>query len=186
MKPIDIKGKSYIPVHERVMYFRSHADYEGWCIITEIVNMDSEIAVIKAIIKDSEGNIKATGHAFELQTDTKSFVNKTSYLENAETSAVGRALGMLGIGIENSFASADEVKNAQKQQSNQELDKPWLSDLNKKKFIDRIRGADYGDLNGPEECLEVLKKKYRIRKDYIQEIEEEINDPFNKQFIDEK
>ena len=37
-------------------------------------------------------------------------INKTSYVENCETSAVGRALAMLGIGIDTSIASANEVK----------------------------------------------------------------------------
>ena len=51
-----------------------------------------------------------TGHAFE--KDGSSFINKTSYLENAETSCVGRALGMAGFGIDADVASADEVMNA--------------------------------------------------------------------------
>ena len=65
----------------------------------------------------SNGNVLATGHASE--KDGSSFINKTSALENAETSAVGRALGILGIGIDTSIASAEEVGNAvQNQKSN--------------------------------------------------------------------
>ena len=70
---------------------------------------------MKAIIKDSDGNIKSTGYAYEKEGST--FINKTSFIENAETSAVGRALGFLGIGIDAAIASADEVQNAQLNQS---------------------------------------------------------------------
>jgi galactitol-specific phosphotransferase system IIB component len=65
--------------------------------------------MFKATIYDGE-RILGTGHAFEEQTST--FINKTSYIENCETSAVGRALGMCGFGIDTSVASAEEVENA--------------------------------------------------------------------------
>jgi len=180
MKTINIKGKEYVPVHERVIYFRGSDQYKNWSIITEIVNMDSEIATIKATILNEEGVVKATGHAFELQTDTHSFVNKTSYLENAETSAVGRALGLLGIGIENSFASADEIKNAQKQQNNPELQKPWLSKTQFNKAIDRIRGNDPGEFESLEEFVKNIEEQFRMKKAYREQLKDEINDPFNK------
>jgi len=61
---------------------------------------------------DAEGKVIANGVAREVRTDTSSFVNKTSYLENCETSAWGRALANFGIGIDNSVASANEVINA--------------------------------------------------------------------------
>jgi ribose 1,5-bisphosphokinase PhnN len=48
-----------------------------------------------------------------------SHINNGSHIENAETSSVGRALGFLGIGIDTSIASADEVQNAVQNQTNQ-------------------------------------------------------------------
>ena len=57
-----------------------------------------------------EGVLVATGHAYE--KEASSFINKTSYIENCETSAIGRALGVYGIGIDASLASAEEVVNA--------------------------------------------------------------------------
>jgi len=178
MKTINIKGKEYVPVHERVLFFRS--EFAGWSIQTDIVSMDSEMAVIKATIYDENGNVKSTGHAYEMQSDKSSFVNKTSYLENCETSAIGRALGCLGIGIENSFASANEVKSAQDNQNNPDLDKPWLSEVLKNKFIDRIRSADYGEFDNAEEMFKKLKETYRMKKVFREAIEAEINDDFNK------
>jgi hypothetical protein len=57
-----------------------------------------------------QGVLLGTGTAYE--KEDSSFINKTSYIENCETSAVGRALGMCGFGIDVSVASAEEVQNA--------------------------------------------------------------------------
>jgi len=48
---------------------------------------------------------------------SSSYINKTSFVENAETSAWGRALANLGIGIETSIASAQEVSMAVSKQA---------------------------------------------------------------------
>lgn len=180
MKTINIKGKDYVPVHERIKHFRKSDDYKDWSIITEIVNMDAELAVVKAIILDNNGTKRATGHAYELQTDKTSFVNKTSYLENCETSAIGRALACLGIGIENSYASANEVQSAQKQQSDPELEKPWLKEKQKNQFIDKVRRQDYGQFDSAQEMYEELNKIYRMKRVYREEIEGEMNSDFNE------
>ena len=108
MKTVDIKGKPYIEVNERIKYFREN--YKNWSLTSEIVSIENGVCVIKAIIKDENEIIKATGLAYEKEGST--FINKTSYIENCETSAWGRALGNLGIGIDTSIASAEEVKNA--------------------------------------------------------------------------
>ncbi|MCX7001907.1 MAG: hypothetical protein NTV22_01380 [bacterium] len=65
-------------------------------------------------VKDENGRIIVTGHAFEKKDSN--YVNRTSCIENCETSAVGRALGMLGICVDIAIASAEEVANAQAQQ----------------------------------------------------------------------
>ena len=114
MKTVNIKGKAYVEVNERVKYFRDN--YKDWSIETELLSNEERVCVFKAIVKDENGVIKATGHAYEKEDDKRSLVNSTSYIENCETSAVGRALGMLGIGIDTSIASAEEVENAIKNQ----------------------------------------------------------------------
>ena len=116
MKTIDIKGKKYIEVNERLKYFREH--YIGFSLESEIISLDSGVCVFKAIIKDEKGTVIATGHAYE--KEGSSFINSTSYIENCETSAWGRALGNLGIGIDTSIASAEEVLNAQLNQKKPE------------------------------------------------------------------
>lgn len=114
MKSINIKGKNYVMVNERIKFFRESEKYVGWSLTSEIVNLTEDSCIIKAIIKDTDGFVVATGYAQEDRTS--SMINKTSFVENCETSAWGRALGNLGIGIDDSIASAEEVDMAIKKQ----------------------------------------------------------------------
>ena len=113
MRTIDIKGKQYVEVNERIKFFREN--YKDWSLTSKIISLEDGVCVIKAIVKDENGVTKATGLAYERENST--FINKTSYIENCETSAWGRALGNLGIVIDVSIASADEVQNAQLNQN---------------------------------------------------------------------
>ena len=108
----DIKGKDYAEVNQRIKAFRSI--YPDGCIESEIVKLEDGVVTIKATVRDPDWRILSTGYAQEVEGST--YINKTSFIENCETSAVGRALGMLGIGIDTSVASADEVENAIKGQ----------------------------------------------------------------------
>ena len=110
---VSVKGKEYAEVPQRVKAFRSV--FPHGTIETEIIKLDAEFVVMKATVKNGD-ELLATGTAFEEKKS--SFVNKTSYIENCETSAVGRALGFCGFGIDNSIASAEEVSNAINQQEN--------------------------------------------------------------------
>ena len=105
---VDVKGKAYSMVASRVQAFRKLIP-DG-SITTEVISLDPKMVVMRATIADSKGRVLATGTAFEERGT--SYINKTSFIENCETSAVGRALGMLGIGTESSMASADEMSNA--------------------------------------------------------------------------
>ncbi len=108
LKTIDVKGKPYVEVHERLKYFR--ANYKEYSLLSEVVEKTNSSILIKAVITNSEGMVIATGLAEEVKGS--SFINKTSYVENCETSAWGRALANLGIGLDSSVASYDEVANA--------------------------------------------------------------------------
>jgi type IV secretory pathway protease TraF len=112
MESIKIQGKEYITVNERIKEFRKlHPN--GQILNQVMANADGQVMFQCKIIVD--GVLVATAHAYE--KEGSSFINKTSYIENCETSAVGRALGLFGIGIDTSIASAEEVGNAVKQQS---------------------------------------------------------------------
>lgn len=113
LRTVDIKGKDYVEVNKRVMAFRE-LEPNG-TITTEIVDIKEDkngggIVTMKATVCDGEGRLLATGTAQE--KESSSYINKTSYIENCETSAVGRALGFIGIGTDTSIASAEEVLNA--------------------------------------------------------------------------
>lgn len=114
-KAIDIKGKKYVLVSDRVIYFNEQ--YPEGSIVTELVSEPSDpMVVMKATVMPNEieegrCNRKFTGWSQAKWGD--GYINKTSALENCETSAVGRALAMMGIGVIDSIASVDEINKAQ-------------------------------------------------------------------------
>src|SRR3990172_7592166 len=106
-KAIDFKGKKYVLIADRVTYFNSQ--YPKGSIETELLSEpDADMVVVKTTISTGEGQ-KFTGMSQAKWSDTQSFVNKTSALENAETSSCGRALAFMGIGVIDSIASVDEI-----------------------------------------------------------------------------
>lgn len=160
MKTVNIKGKEYVEVNERVKYFREN--FEDWSIETELLSNENGVCVIKAIVKNPDGIVKATGHAYENEGST--FINKTSYIENCETSAVGRALGLLGIGIDTSIASSEEVENAINNQRD---------DKNTKRFDDiaelqeRYLSKNKVDFDELREKFSKMKKD-ELRRAYVE------------------
>jgi hypothetical protein len=108
IKTTNIKGKEYAEVNQRIKAFRMV--YPQGTIVTDMLSNENGICIFKARVSDNEGHILGTGTAYEKEDST--FINKTSYIENCETSAVGRALGMAGFGIDVSVASAEEIANA--------------------------------------------------------------------------
>ncbi len=95
----------------RVKTFRSECP--NHTLQTEIVSRDEDCVVMRASILNEEGRVIATGHSEEFRHTSQ--INRTSALENAETSAIGRALAAFGLGG-TEFATADEVANAIQQQ----------------------------------------------------------------------
>ena len=127
LKFSDIKGKNYAEVPQRVKAFRML--YPQGFIITDMVSNDGGVCVFKATAgyygENGEAYTLGTGTAYE--KENSSYINKTSYIENCETSAVGRALGFLSIGSDTSIASYEEVQNAinnQEQPEKKEKAKP--------------------------------------------------------------
>lgn len=140
LKTIDIKGKDYVLVNERVRAFREN--YDGYGISTDMLSNDAGTVIFKATITDPAGRVVSTGYAYE--KENSSYINKTSYIENCETSAVGRALGFFGIGCDTSIASYEEVAIAVAQQDAE-------TDEDKKMAEDARRAL--GELTGAEvEC----------------------------------
>ena len=109
---IDLKGKNYAMVPERVTAFRKLFP-EGF-INTEIISHDGMTVLMQAKVGYYDNGVPvilASGFAQEVKG--RGMVNGTSYIENCETSAVGRALGMIGLGINGGgICSAEELANA--------------------------------------------------------------------------
>ena len=128
-KTTNIRGKQYVEVNERIKFFRQEEQYKEWTIATEFPVLEEDACVCKCTIANSQGRVVANGHAHEEKGASN--INKTSYVENCETSAVGRALAMLGIGIDTSIASANEVEDAIAKQQEM-VDNPLVQKLSKK------------------------------------------------------
>lgn len=110
---VNIRGKEYQTVALRVQMFREKHGLD-LSISTKVLYRDDAVVVVRARIQDKDGRVLATGHAEELRSASQ--INQTSALENAETSAIGRALAALGLaGTE--YATADEVAGAIVQQN---------------------------------------------------------------------
>jgi len=113
LKTVNIKGKEYVEVHTRIKEF--HNQYKNGSLTSsfERIELDGDaLWIVKATATPDVSNPDRffTGHAQELES--QGYINKTSALENAETSAWGRALGSLDIGLTDSVATADEVNKA--------------------------------------------------------------------------
>jgi hypothetical protein len=114
---VNIRGKEYKTVALRVQEFREQ--FPNYFLTTDIIKIDDDQCIVKAYagIHQDDGTSKtfATGHAHEFRKASQ--INGTSYVENCETSAIGRCLAALGLGG-TEFASANEVVNAIHQQNN--------------------------------------------------------------------
>lgn len=128
-KAIDFKGKKYVLVADRVLYFNE--TYPEGSITTELVSTpDADTVVMKATVKPNDKQI-FTGYS--QATWGEGYINKTSALENAETSAVGRALAFMGIGVIESIASIDEINKTgygEKKLTRKEYQEKIIEDYN--------------------------------------------------------
>ena len=172
MKSIKIHGKDYVLVNSRIKEFRSNPKYNDYGLETDKtldewfeytdkktgeILQDNRVE-FKCIITNASGKTVSNGTARELRSS--SYINKTSHIENCETSAVGRALGFLGIGIDTSIASANEVINAVNNQPEKKEDnRAWLNE-NQKNAV----------LKSTKQEAERIIKQYRMKKEYRTEI----------------
>jgi len=109
-KAIQIKGKDYVQVKDRVLFFNEK--YLNGCIRTELVSWENNIITMLAKVVPDVDNITRLFTGYSQEIVGEGMINKTSALENAETSAVGRALALMGIGVIDSIASTDEMYKA--------------------------------------------------------------------------
>ena len=169
-KAIDIKWKKYVLVSDRVIYFNEN--YPNWCIQTErFLEWDMEIfkATVIPDIEKPERYFTWYSQAKrvkELDPKKKMDVNLTSALENAETSAVWRALAFMWIGVIDSIASADEIKKAENEEKRQEKKKEETKWFNKEE-LERLQGnTEYlKKFTTSDDLITDISKYYSISKE---------------------
>lgn len=162
---LDVKGKDYIQVNERVKAFRMV--YPEGTIQTEMLSNDNGVCVFKASAYNGD-LLLATGHAYEKEGST--FINKTSYIENCETSAIGRCLGMCGFGIDTSIASAEEVQNAINNQEEDEFKEHNNLEMALDKLIEQ-ENVDYDKLVEKYKTDDIHKMSVKQIKNAIANID---------------
>ncbi len=162
MKTINIHGKQYVEVKERIKYFREH--FKDWSLTSEVIDLTEDRCVIKATISNEKGRVMASGIAYE--SKGSSYINKTSFIENCETSAWGRALANIGIGLDVAIASADEVLNAKAQDKPK---KPKIEKLSDAKFSAMVVaiGEGKGDTVRERLCKYKISKKQQAKIDEL-------------------
>lgn len=177
IRTTDIKGKEYAEVNQRIKAFRMC--YPTGYIITDFLSHEDGVAIMTARVgyydeKGEEVDL-GTGTAYEKEGST--FINKTSYIENCETSCVGRALGMAGFGIDVSVASAEEVQNAIAQQ-NATIDKDQFARLKAMYSADEIKAMqkELGISKPSEMPVDYFAKKEAEYKENTKEILQEPKD----------
>lgn len=169
-KAIDIKWKKYVLVSDRVRYFNEN--YPNWCIQTErFLEWDMEIfkATVIPDIEKPERYFTWYSQAKrvkELDPKKKMDVNLTSALENAETSAVWRALAFMWIGVIDSIASADEIKKAENEEKRQKEKKDDVKWFNKEELERLEKNTEYlKKFATSDDLITDISKYYAINKE---------------------
>lgn len=158
LKSVNIKGKQYVEVNERLIYFRNN--YPNFSLTSEVLEKTDKSILILATITNAEGKVISTGMAEEEKGST--FINKTSYVENCETSAWGRALANFGIGLDTSVASADEVKNAIANQESTKAPSKTKLEVGDENWDKVIKWAVANKDKGLNTIVKILQQKYTI------------------------
>tara|TARA_R100000231_G_scaffold95328_1_gene71502 strand:- start:10 stop:552 length:543 start_codon:yes stop_codon:yes gene_type:complete len=176
MKTIQIKGRKYTPVNERLKSFRAskkmiEINDQIISIEDRVITCNDKEIIMECTIKTPNGRVISRAHAHEYRDNSN--INKTSFLENCSTSALGRALGYLGIGVDDSFASVDEMINALQNQDLIQEVKPDVETQNKKwltedQFNKTMICKDPG-------MIQNVMDKYKMKKDYRLKLELQLN-----------
>ena len=170
MKTINIKGKEYVTVNERLKEFRN--TFKDYSLTSEIIELGVDFCTMKATITDDKGVVRATGYAREVVA--KSPINKFAFVENCETSAMGRALGNFGIGIDEAVCTADELLM---KLSQDKTDKPEKTDFEKEastakaqatKAMNKAVASQDESLVKPAQYKGTLSERYAKAKEFLE------------------
>ena len=181
---IDLKGKQYLQVVHRVNLFRESYGL-AYSIETEILVDDGTRVLMVAYIKDADGRVVGKGHAEEIRNAGP--VNKTSAIENCETSAIGRALANIGL-AGNEYASAFEMEhipNKEKAKASQDKAKK-VADDEENKMILTVHKLLTVSVEGTDD-LSTMRNNWKANKEALHIMQEKYPDMYSdleKAFIE--
>ena len=153
----------YATVAERMAQLK--VDYPDYRIITENLTTSEDRQtgtwVMKATLYLSDGDqaaglAKATGHAFEI--DGQGMANKTSALENAESSAIGRCLMVAGYAMsKDNLASREEMEKVERMTPK---GRGWIAEASMMSNVDDLRNLwlEAKEAKAPQKTLELIKE----------------------------
>lgn len=138
IETIKLGAKGYAQVNERIKAYRKV--YPSGSIETEIEDIKDDYIRIKATVYNEGDKVIATGTASEMLTgnDKKDYINKTSMVENCETSAVGRALGFAGFGVDTAIASAEDIERSKNNSKGFEIFKDMFIRDEEAKYVIKV------------------------------------------------
>lgn len=181
---IDLKGKQYLQVVHRVNLFRESYGL-AYSIETEILVDDGTRVLMVAYIKDADGRVVGKGHAEEIRNAGP--VNRTSAIENCETSAIGRALANIGL-AGNEYASAFEMENIpnkEKAKASQDKAKK-VADDEENKMILTVHKLLTVSVEGTDD-LSTMRNNWKANKEALHIMQEKYPDMYSdleKAFIE--
>ena len=181
---IDLKGKQYLQVVHRVNLFRESYGL-AYSIETEILVDDGTRVLMVAYIKDADGRVVGKGHAEEIRNAGP--VNRTSAIENCETSAIGRALANIGL-AGNEYASAFEMENIpnkEKAKASQDKAKK-VADDEENKMILTVHKLLTVSVEGTDD-LSTMRNNWKANKEALHIMQENYPDMYSdleKAFIE--
>lgn len=166
LKTINIKGKDYVQVNDRLKAFRTEPQYAGWSLVSDIKELTDTSCTVLASIIDQDGKVRATGLAREVVA--KSPINKFAFVENCETSAWGRALGNLGIGIDTAICTAEELiqkmSQDEKTPAQKAAETKAKNKLSKEEALQKYKDIVEYFTNTPEPPAEALVRAESVQK----------------------
>ena len=199
---IEYDGKKYLKVSKRLEVIRRHLGF-NLSIQTKIEHMSDAFVLVKAIIsiyKNNNWHIVATGYAEEKRNSSE--INRTSAIENAETSAIGRSLACLGLLSDSEYASIDEIvftlnnkdsndkesnNKDKKSSSNNKISNAQIDYINKlikntgtilKGFLDHYKITEIQEMN--EIQLNDAIQKLKIKEKNLNKNKNDLNDEKEK------
>lgn len=147
----------YVQVHERITAFRK--EFPDGCIETSVSFPTADTVFVEARIYTSPDATRPAGMGHAEEVRGQGHINRTSAVENCETSAVGRALAMMGYEVKRGMASREEMQKVERMTA--DTDRPSAPRIpvdRAKRIADQAVEAGVASWNGGKFAPSVVLK----------------------------